>query len=168
MLSSRLKLWWLTSRPFSKPFFTRLSWDGRLHLGPWSLSQRYAPELRPLSLLLSMDLYMTGVVHQRQEAEAAIHLRTTFTGWCHDTAVGPLLRCVSQLDGLLCPAAVDIGDVVHRQATVQAALTDRAAVLLFNPQGFDDGGVALNAASEITPVLRITQQLASVFWAHLR
>jgi hypothetical protein len=132
----------------------------------WSFSQRDALASRSLSLLLSMDLYMTGVVHESQEAEAAIYLWTTFTGWRHDTAVGPLLRCVNKLDGRLCPAAVDVRDVVHRQSTVQAALADRAAVLLFNPQGVDDGWVALNAAGEITPVLRITQQLAGVFRPH--
>jgi hypothetical protein len=96
-------------------------------------------------------------MHQGQEAEAAIHFWTTFAGWRHDAAVCPVLRGVNQLNGCLCSAAVDVRDVVHRQSTVQAALADRAAVLLLNPQGVDDGWVALNAAGEITPVLRITQ-----------
>lgn len=150
--TSLLRISWVSSR-------TR----GKLQL---NVSQRNALELR-LSALLVMNSHMARIMHQHQEAQAAIHLRTTFTGWSHDTAVGPLLRCVDQLDGRLCPAAVDVGDVVHRQSTVQAALADRAAVLLLNPQGVDDGWVALNAAGEITPVLRITQQLAGVFWPHL-
>ena len=110
-----------------------------------------------------MNLYMAGVVHQRKESQAAINLRTTFAGRRHDTAVGPVLRGVYQFDGGFSPAAVDVRDMVHRQTTVQAALADRAAVLLLNPQGVDDGWVALDAASEISPMLCIAEQFTRFF-----
>lgn len=70
-------------------------------------------------------------------------------------------------DRLLGRAAMDVGHVVYGEASLQAALTDRAAVILLGPEGFDDRWIPLDPASEITPVLGITQQLPGIVGAHL-
>ena len=55
---------------------------------------------------------------------------------------------------------------MNGQSTLQAALTDRAAVLLPLPQRLDDRWVSLDAASEIAPVLRIAEQFTRILWPY--
>lgn len=76
-------------------------------------------------------------------------------------------NCLVYQDRLLGRAAMDVGHVVYGEASLQAALTDWTAVILLQPEGFDDRWIPLDPASEITPVLGITQQLPGVVWAHL-
>jgi len=71
-------------------------------------------------------------------------------------------------DRLLGRAAMDVGHVVHGEASLQAALTDRAAVILLGAEGFDDSWTPLDPAGEVTPVFCITQQLTGIVGAHLR
>ena len=110
---------------------------------------------------------MAGVVHQSKEAQASSLLRATFAWWCHHVAVSATSSRLVYEDRLLGRTAMDVGHVVHGEPTLQAALTDRAAVILLGPEGFDDRWIPLDPAGEITPVFGITQKLPGIVGAHL-